>query len=44
VGFGVYALGRAAESLFTVVGPVAGGLAAAALVVALIVRHRRARQ
>lgn len=41
VGFGVYALGRVAEKVFTVVGPVAGGLAAAALVVALIVRHRR---
>jgi membrane-associated protein len=41
VGFGVYALGRVAESVFTVVGPVAGGLAVVALVVALVVRHRR---
>jgi membrane protein DedA with SNARE-associated domain len=44
VGFGVYALGKVAENVFTVVGPVAGGLAAAALVIALIVRHRRARR
>jgi membrane-associated protein len=44
VGFGVYALGGVAEDLFTVVGPVAGGLALAALVVALVVRHRRARR
>jgi membrane-associated protein len=43
VGFGVYALGHVAEELFTVVGPVAGGLAVAGLVIALVVRHRRAR-
>jgi membrane protein DedA with SNARE-associated domain len=41
VGFGVYALGRVAEDVLTVAGPVAGGLAAAILVVALIVHHRR---
>jgi membrane-associated protein len=44
VGFGVYALGQVAEDVFTVVGPVAGGLAVAALVIALVVRHRRARR
>jgi membrane-associated protein len=44
VGFGVYAIGQAAEDVFAVVGPVAGGLAAAALVVALVLRHRRARR
>jgi membrane protein DedA with SNARE-associated domain len=44
VGFGVYALGHVAEDLFTVVGPVAGGLAVAILVIALVVRHRRARR
>jgi membrane protein DedA with SNARE-associated domain len=44
VGFGVYALGHFAEDLFTVVGPVAGGLALAILVVALVVRHGRARR
>ena len=44
VGFGVYALGHVAEDLFTVVGPVAGGLAVALLVIALVVRHRRARR
>jgi membrane-associated protein len=44
VGFGVYALGHVAEDLFTVVGPVAGGLALAILVIALVVRHRRSRR
>jgi membrane-associated protein len=44
VGFGVYALGKVAEDVFTVVGPVAGGLAVALLVIALVVRHRRARR
>jgi membrane protein DedA with SNARE-associated domain len=42
VGFVVYALGRAAENVITIVGPVAGGIAAAGLVIALVVRHRRA--
>jgi membrane protein DedA with SNARE-associated domain len=41
VGFGVYALGQAAEHVITVVGPVAGGIAVALLVAALVVRHRR---
>ena len=44
VGFGVYALGHVAEDVFTVVGPVAGGIAVALLVIALVVRHRRARR
>jgi membrane protein DedA with SNARE-associated domain len=44
VGFGVYALGHVAEDLFTVVGPVAGGVAVVLLVVALVVRHRRAHR
>jgi membrane-associated protein len=41
VGFGVYALGRVAENALTVIGPVAGGLVIAGIVVALVVRHRR---
>ena len=44
VGFVVYALGKAAENVITIVGPVAGGIAAAGLVIALVVRHRRARR
>ena len=44
VGFGVYALGRVAEDAFRVVGPVAGAIAVALLVIALVVRHRRARR
>jgi membrane protein DedA with SNARE-associated domain len=44
VGFGVYALGHVAEDVFTVVGPIAGGLAVALLVIALVVQHRRARR
>jgi membrane protein DedA with SNARE-associated domain len=44
VGFGVYALGHVAEDAFRVVGPVAGGIAVALLVIALVVRHRRARR
>jgi membrane protein DedA with SNARE-associated domain len=44
VGFGVYALGHVAEDLFTVVGPVAGGVAVVLLVVALVIRHRRAHR
>jgi membrane-associated protein len=41
VGFGVYLLGHVAEDIFTVAGPIAGGLVVAAVVVFLVVRHRR---
>ena len=44
VGFGVYALGNVAESIFTVAGPIAAGLFVAALVLVLVVRHRRSRR
>ena len=44
VAAGVYALGRVAEDAFRVVGPVAGAIAVALLVIALVVRHRRARR
>jgi membrane-associated protein len=41
VGFGVYALGQAAEDALTVFGPVAGGIVVIGVVAALIIRHRR---
>jgi membrane protein DedA with SNARE-associated domain len=41
VGFGVYALGRVAEDVIAVAGPIAAAGLAALVVVALVVRHRR---
>jgi membrane protein DedA with SNARE-associated domain len=41
VGFGVYALGHAAEQILTVAGPVAGGIVVVGLVGYLVFRHRR---
>jgi membrane protein DedA with SNARE-associated domain len=42
VGFGVYLLGRLAEDILTVAGPVAAGVFLAALAAVLWLRHRRA--
>jgi membrane protein DedA with SNARE-associated domain len=41
VGFGVYLLGRVAEDVIKVAGPVAGTLVVVVLVAVLVVRHRR---
>src|SRR3954452_596960 len=41
VGFGVYALGHAAEQILTVFGPVAGALVVIGVVAVLVIRHRR---
>lgn len=42
VGFGVYLLGHVAEDAISIVGPVAAGIGAVALVGFLYLRHRRA--
>jgi membrane-associated protein len=41
VGFGVYALGKVAEDVLTVAGPVAGGIVIVGVVGYLVFRHRR---
>jgi membrane protein DedA with SNARE-associated domain len=41
VGFGVYLLGRVAEDVIKVAGPIAGTLVVVVLVAVLVIRHRR---
>jgi membrane protein DedA with SNARE-associated domain len=44
VGFGVYLAGQVAEDIITIAGPIAGGAAVLAVIVLLVIRHRRAHR